>query len=231
MPTKLEILYNIKELMREHTDDTLMSDRHILFLFGMHRAKLLRQLYSDRAKELDSSALQTLCVGMETVDKGLCGITVNCNIKRSKVKVPDLLSLKGRSALVSAGPPMVGSNKFDLINNVNVNAVMADEYATTSVFFEDDYLYVIGPVPAAELVSCIRITGIFDSPMELENFSSTCPTQKFTPCVTDDTEYPIPGHMIADVTQLVLKDFLTTLNVVQIRDIENDSTPAVHRGK
>ncbi len=218
MANRLEIVYNIKELMKDHTDDTLMSDRHILFLFKTQRARFLRQLYSDRAKGLDASAIQVLCLDMEKVDRGACGITTNCHISRSKKKLPNLLSLRGRSALISAGPALVGSSKFDIINSLDANQAMSDKYSTTSIFLDDGYLYVVGTTPAAGLIKTIRVQGIFDDPDALAGF-----LDGKDPCVTELTDYPVPGHMVADINQEVLRNYLQTINVP--RDTDNDSVP------
>lgn len=227
MANRLEIIYNIKELMKDHTDDSLMSDRHILFLFTTHRAKFLRQLYSDRAKGLDSSASQTLCLNMIKVDKGTCGVTTDCFITRSKEKLPNLLSLRGRSALMSAGPAVVGTSKFDVVQAQDASICMDDPYATTSVFIQDNYLYVIGPTIASSLIKCIRVEGIFDNPSILEVYNNCCGCEDTPdPCVTDLTEYPVPGHMVPDINQAVLRDFLSTYNVTASRDTDNDSVPA-----
>lgn len=227
MANRLELVYSIKELMKEHTDDTLMSDRHILFLFNTYRAKYLRQLYSNRAKELDSSSTQTLCLDMEKVDKGVCGITVDCTVVRSKIKLPDLLSLRGRSALISAGPAIVGTERFEVINADEANICMSDKFATTSVFIEDNYLYVVGNTPASNLIKCIRVTGIFSDPDSLEDFNNCCNCDdKPEPCLTDETDYPIPGHLIPEISKEVLNDFLSTFNVTPSRDTDNDSVPA-----
>ncbi len=226
MANRLEIVYNIKELMKDHTDDSLMSDRHILFLFKTHRARFLRQLYSDRAKGLDDSSMQSLCLEMEKVDRGTCGITTDCYINRSKEKLPNLLSLRGRTALLSVGPTAVGVDNFDVISPFDVSTCMDDPYATTSVFIDDGYLFVVGSTPAANLIKCIRIVGIFDDPDALTAYNNCCGCDKPEPCVTDTTDYPVPGHMVGDINQAVLKDFLTTINVMSLRDTDNDSAPA-----
>lgn len=226
MATRLEIVYSIKELMKEHTDDSLMSDKHILFLFDTHRAKFLRQLYSNRAKALDNSAKQQLCLNMETVDRGVCGIDTGCTIRRSKKRIPDLLSLQGRSALISAGPAVVGSKKFEVLNASSVAQIMNDKYASTSVFIDDGYLYMAGYSPAEMLLKCVRIEGVFSNPNELEGFLNCCGCEDTAEaCITDETTYPVPGHLLPDLSQAVLKDFLTTLQVSMARDIENDSVP------
>jgi hypothetical protein len=222
MATRLELIYNVKELMKDHTDDSLMSDRHILFLHDLFRARLLRQLYSDRSKGLDDSAMQDICLEMQLVDKGLCGITTPCTVARSVKRLPELLSLKGRNALVKVAPAVVGAKPFEIIQEGEVNSTIEDKYSYTSAFISDGYVYMVEKTPAAKLIKCISITGIFDTPNELEEHYNCCGcSDKQTPCVTDETQYPAPGHMLSDISESVLQSFLRTIQVP--RDEDNDS--------
>lgn len=224
--TRLEIVYNIKELLKEHTDDSLVSNDHILFLFGTYRAKYLRQLYSDRAKAIDNSALQTLCLSTSPVDRGTCGVTVDCEIVRTKNQIPDLLSIKGRPALTFVGPPIIGASGFDRISNGQVNSCMTDSYSTTSFFIDNGYIYIVGTEPAVKQIKCIRVKGIFENPTDLEGFSSsTCDSISIDPCVSDETDYPIPAHMVADINVAVLKNFIVTEKLEQTRDKDNNDVP------
>jgi hypothetical protein len=228
MANRLELVYNIKELLKEHTDDSLVSDRHIMFLYDMYRTKMLRQLYSNRSKALDSSAVQAMCLEMEEIDKGLCGITVNCKVFRSKQKLPSLLSLRSRSALVGAAPSFFGSKKFEIIDREDVEVHQEDKYSGDAIYFQDGYaVAVAGEVDNAMLIECIRFEGVFDKPSELEEYSNCCGCDATAePCLSDDTEYPIPGHLLSDVSQLVLNDLLGSKRIEQIRDTDNDSVPA-----
>jgi len=226
--TLRELVYDVKGRLADYTDDTLFSDRHIAFLFNIYRARFLRQLYSDRAKQYDASAVQQLCLSMETVDRGLCGITINCTVRRSIKKLPNLLSLKGRSALVSAGPAVIGSKKFDIITEDAASECMADQYATNSVFISDGYVYAVGTSPAMKLLSCVRIQGIFDDPTALKDAYDCCECEATTAdaCFTEDaTEYPAPAHMLPDISKAIVTDFMQTLKAATVRDTDNDSTP------
>ncbi len=224
---RLEIQYNIKELLKDHTDDSLLSTRHILYLFSLYRAKYVRQLYSDRAKEYDASVIQTLCVNMEMVDSGTCGLKTNCNVLRSVERIPEALSIKGRNAITYIGPAAIGSRSFDLVTNESISACMEDEYATTSAFIEDGYVYMAGLTPSIKMIKCIKVKGIFEDPELLEDFTvcNSCTDPSPTACVTDETAYPIPAHMVADVNTEVLKIYLGTDRLEGTRDTENNSVP------
>lgn len=221
---RAEIIYNVKELLKEHTDDSLISDEHILFLFSTYRAKFLRQLYSDSAKQIDETSLQTLCLKTGVVDRGECGITVDCDVVRTVAQIPDLLSIKGRPSLIYVGPPIVGLAPYDIIYNKQINTALDDPFATTSVFIDNGYIYLAGKEPAIKKIKCLKIQALFQNPAELEGFTGTC-GKDLDSCKGDKEEYPVPGHIVADITNAVVQEFLRTKNIEAYRDTDNDDVP------
>jgi len=225
--TTNELIYSVKELLKEHTDDSLISSSHILHLFNAQRAMFLRQLYSRRSKAFDVSAIQSFCMEMELVDRGLCGITTDCHVLRSKKKLPQPLDVRNRSTISYIGPAMVGAKPFDKVKAKDINACMADKYATITAFIQDDYIYVTGTAPSVKLLECIRVEGIFDNPADLENYGTckTCNTSQESHCFTLESTYPVPGHLVAPMTKEVLKSFILTEKLEKNRDTENNSVP------
>ena len=226
MATSAEIVFSVKELLKDHTDDTLIENDHVLFLVKSYRNLLLRQLYSDRSKGYDASAIQSFCVGMKRTDSGVCGTTTGCFILRSEQKIPGLLSVKGRSSLVRVGPPIIGAAGYDLISPDYVSICMDDKYASNSAFVLDDYIYLVGKEPSVNLVKCVSVTGIFDNPDALKEYS-TCDTWSTskTPCVTEESEFPIPAFMVTTIINEIVKDFKGTRDLVQTRDRDNNAVP------
>lgn len=227
MATRAEMIFSVKELLKEHTDDSLLSDEHILFQIKAYRAMLLRQLYSDRAKEYDDAAKQTFCADMVLTDPGICGINTGCFILRSEEKIPGLLSVKGRSALTRVGPPIIGMPGYELTTPDRVGACMDDPYSGATAFIMDDYLYMVGRGVATKLIKCISVTGIFEDPEKLEYLNScdSCGTNQPVKCYNDDSELPMPSHMIQNIIQMVVKDFAQVERLEDHRDRDNDSSP------
>ena len=67
MATTAEIIYDVREAIRQTTDDTDISDRYILYLYNIKRSKYLRQDLNNLQKTIDISILQTLCMELEEV--------------------------------------------------------------------------------------------------------------------------------------------------------------------
>lgn len=227
MATKLEMIYSVKELLKDHTDDSLLSEDFILFQIKAYRSMFLRQLYSDRAKELDADATQTFCVDTKTVDPGTCGITTGCHILRSVEKIPSLLSIKGRSTLTRVGPPIIGIPAYEVVDAAGINACMNDPYSGTTAFLMDNYLYLVGKDPATKLIKCISVTGIFSNPdalAELGNCDS-CGKEVKEPCYTDDANFPVPEHMVPMLIKATVEDYVRTEKLADRRDIDNNGVP------
>ena len=227
MATRAELIFSVKELLKEHTDDSLIADAHVLFQIKAHRAMLLRQLYSDRAKEFDDAAKQTFCATMERTDPGICGIDTGCFILRSKEKIPGLLSVKGRSALTRVGPPIIGMPAYELAKPETIKQCMEDEYSSSTAFIMDDYLYLVGRGVATKLIKCVSVTGIFANPEDLEELSAcdTCGSDEVTQCFTDDSDMPMTAHLIGPVVSLTVADFAKVNPLEDKRDKDNNSVP------
>ena len=80
-----EIIYDVREAVRQTTDDTDISDRYILYLYNIKRSKYLRQDLNNLQKTIDISILQTLCLELEEVSINECGLDLDCQtIMRTK---------------------------------------------------------------------------------------------------------------------------------------------------
>lgn len=226
MATQNELVYSVKELLKDHTDNSLISNAHVLFQLKAFRALLLRQLYSDRARAYDYNVIQTFCLEMEVADSGLCGTNTGCKILKSKKQLPELLSLKGRAAFVRAAPPIIGAEPFDIIKSSNISNCLEDEYGTNSVFIKDRYVYLVGQTPSVLLVKCISVSAIFVDPEDLYDYN-TCKScgGESEPCYTEDSDFPMPGFLITPLINGVLKEFLTVKALEQRRDVDNNDVP------
>ncbi len=227
MATRAELIFSVKELLKEHTDDSLIADEHVLFQIKAYRAMLLRQLYSDRSKAFDDAAKQTFCADMILTDPGICGIDTGCFILRSEEKIPGLLSVKGRSALTRVGPPIIGLPGYELVTPEAIKACMDDPYSGSTAFIMDNYLYLVGRGVSTKLIKCVSVTGIFEDPEKLEALSScdACNTPKHDPCFSDEADLPMPSHLIAPIINMTVKEFVGVKKLDDHRDTDNNSVP------
>ena len=227
MATKNELIYSVRESLSDFTDDSLLSNEHIFFQIKSMRALLLQQSYAKTNKQFDDAAIQTFCMEMEEVGTGLCGSTTDCTILRSKELVPTTISVQGRSTLTRVGPPIIGMGSYDIIDARDMQVILKDPLGVTSVFLQDGYAYLIAKSISVKGVKCISISGIFEDPEDLENFSTcaSCSTTKKIPCFNEDMEIPMPAYMVSTIVDQLVKSRALLQKISEGRDIDNNSVP------
>ena len=62
-----EIIYIINDLCKQFSDDTSITEDHILFLLSKYRSQALYQL-SIQKKKLSNANYQIICLDLEPVD-------------------------------------------------------------------------------------------------------------------------------------------------------------------
>lgn len=133
-----------------------------------------------------------------TVDKATCPVTVDCDVLRTKYKVPlpvrssqfffDFVGSSDKSvAFAYAAPEYI--NLFAKYNKYTSR--------TPKYFYVNGYVYLY----TKEDIEWINIRGVFDDPRQLSAFK--CADQ---PCYTDDDQYEMPDDLITSI----IKDILNT---------------------
>lgn len=226
MSSKLELIYDIKDYMKAYSDDTELSNEHIMYLYRKKRAKYLRQLLNDYTRKFDNVILQSFCIGVEEVSKALCSIDVGCTILRTKQPIPTLLDLRSRDSLVGIGPSLIASERFKIIKEEQAPYILDKKYANGIYSFlgSDGYVYFISNDDAHLLLECIYITGLFEDPEELESFTDCCSgdCQDAEPCFTEDSEYPLQGFLVDDISNEIKKELVARLQIPEDKNNNSD---------
>lgn len=225
-----EIIYDVRESVRQYHDDTDISDRYILHLFKLKRAKYLRQDLNNFQKVADISVMQTLCLETEIVSASECGLDIECEtILRTKQPLPKLLELTLKTSIISIKPNNLTSIPFNFITKEKAaffnNAPFKNNI---SVFLNtDNHLYFVSNNDAVKLLDCVTVTAIFEDPLELENYTNCCgcdPVEK--PCVEWlTTDYPIQVHYVDPIREEVVQLLIRSIQIPQ--DKSNNATDDV----
>ncbi len=202
--TRSELIYNIKELMKDHSDDVAYSDRHIAFLIDLQRARFIRKSHEKRSKALDQACMSSIEVNLSKITGPLGN-----SVTRSDEELPELLSLNSRTALVSVVPTISGAEPIEIVSLPKVRGILKGAYGTLFGYMEDNYLNLISLDPAVYMLKKVKVRGIFSE----------------LPFVSDDDPYPLSASLVPQVEDAVLADLLKTLRVMQLQDTDNDSTP------
>ena len=224
MSTIRELEYDVREALRQYTDDSEISSKYIMYLWAIKRSKYLRQDLNNLQKTIDTSILQTMCLELEEVNVNECGLDLDCTtIMRTKKPIPKPLELHLKSAITS----VKSTNRIDIpFNFVNKQRAIFSKYSTFSqgiyAFLDNDmHIYLVSENDAVKLIECLTITGIFENPLDLKDYKNCCGCEEPTSCFNEDiTQYPLQAHHVDNIRQEIVKTLIGTL---QLPEDENNN--------
>ena len=226
MATYNEIIYSIREGIRQHTSDSDIDDRQIIFEFNLQRALWYRNEYNKKNTSIDDQVKQTICLELEKASASECDCFENdCTILRTNKKIPKLLDLRDKISISKVtfnditGMPLsfVSYNKFPFTGNgpYNKNTVFA-------TLHPNGYIYLKSANPSFKLIKNIAVTAILEDPLDARNFS--CNGEE---CFSSDQEYPVKSHIIAYIKNTVIEGFIRQLAMP--KDLINNSQEDLNR--
>ena len=220
-----KIIYDIRTAIRDTVDDTRFSDRYILHLYNLKRSKYLRNDANNLQKLIDNSILQKFCMEMEEVSVNECGLDYDCGtIMRSTTIIPLPLELHLKSAITEVKPSVKITKPFNFVNKERAIWSQYSPFAESIYAFldVDNYIYLISKSETVKLIDCITVTGIFEDPLELQNYKNCCGCPDSKPCFDEDeTEYPLQAHHIDAIRTEIIQTLIGSLNIPE--DKINDS--------
>lgn len=198
MITLNQIVYNIRNLIKERNDDSQISNSQIAFIFNNWRNRLITQNYR-KARYSDVNLTQDLgIVEMELVDSAEdCNLRSRCNILKSKLRIPTPIEIDEKQLFSFIGSIDKTGPQYQLISWARLSWIKHQKYTghIPYVAYKDGYLYMINK----KVLDAINVQGIFEDPKEAAKFK-TC---EGVPCYTDDSRYPIDSGMIPLITELM----------------------------
>lgn len=222
-----EILYDVREALRQYTDDSEISDRYILYLFNIKRSKYLRQDLNNLQKTIDFTILQTLCLELEEVSANECGLDLECEtIMRTKQPLPKLLELHLKPSIISVKPTNKLSVPFNFITKERAVYSSNSPFKNSIFAFldTDNHIYLTSQQDFVKLIDCITITAIFEDPLELQNYTNCCGcTPETSPCFNyEDSKYPIQPHHIDNIREEIVRSLIRTLQIPEDKNNNAD---------
>lgn len=197
-----DILFNLEGTSRS-SDDSEIELEQIYFKMDTTRAMLIRQ---DQAKgrSLSDNIVQTIsCLEVEQVSASeCCGITSECTILRTKLRIPRPIELYQKDLITRVSGVNIVSPSWTNIpySKLEYSGVSKWTKNSTKWFLKDGYIYIINP-PQVQKIS---VTGVFENPSDLANYQN-CASQA---CWDTSSQYPISGHMLPTLKQLILEDLM-----------------------
>ncbi len=229
-----KLIYDVREAVRQYSDDSEISDRYIIYLLNIKRAKYLRQDLNNYQRTPDNSIQQTLCIDLDVVSANECGITFECDtLLRTTKQIPTPLELHTKVALNSVKPTNILAIPFNFITKRRINMIEGTRFQKSIYAFldPDGYIYAsAGSGNEFKLLECLTVTGVFEDPLALQDFQDCCGCTTPSPCFDNaTTDYPIQPHYIDLVKKEIVGDLIQFLQISE--DKENDSNTQTLHGK
>lgn len=217
-----KLVYDIREALKEYSDDSEFSNRYIEYLISVKRSKYLKQELDKFGSKFNNSITQTFCSPIEKVNANECGISLDCDtIYRTSLVIPELLQLTTRDALQRVASVNRLSKPFTIIDRTRApfagNSIF--NKATKVFLNNDDRLYFIFP-EEVNLIENVSITGVFEDPLELsaDRYCNECNAECYDPY---EHNYPMTPHLVDLVRLDIIKELSGLENLKE--DIKNDS--------
>lgn len=212
-----KIIYDVREALKLYSDDANVTDRYITYLYGIKRAKYLRQDLNNFQKSTDLSITQTLCLPLEVVSANQCASGLDCEvILRTKRPIPQPIELHTKPAITS----VKSTNRLSLpFNFVTKEKAIYSKFSPFNkgvfAFLDNDkYIYVVSESKTVNLIECLTITGIFEDPLELKAYGNCCNCAVTIPCFNmDTTDYPLQPHYIDLIKEEIVNQLTGRLRI------------------
>lgn len=205
------------------SDDTRLSKRHIYNKLLSVRSRLIFQKINKKQK-INQWSYQTIpCIELIEAPIHECPcIPSRCKILRSKYKLPKALSSLDRHIIQSVttldGQENLSETSFELEKYSKGNKYTSKK---PHYYIRNEYLYITD----MKALEVITLTGLFDDPLEVNNFPSFCPEVNCSDCDCIsflDLEFPIDSDLIDPMIELSLKELIEIFSQMR-EDQTNDA--------
>lgn len=221
-----KIIYDVREMIKLYSDDSEISDRYITHLYNIKRAKYLRQDLNNMQKTTDVSITQTFCLGLEVVSADVCGMDIQCDkILRTKKPIPNPIELHTKVAITSVRPTNRISIPFNFVSKEKALYSQNSPFNKGIFAFldNDKRIYLLSTTDTLNLMECVTVTGVFEDPLDLVNYTNCCNcTEPTTVCFDEaTTDYPIQPHYVDLIKSEIVAELVKRINLQE--DRENDA--------
>lgn len=217
MSTWREIVYECLDEIKAISDDSTVTEEHVIFLANQYRSFLLEQKRkAEKESELSQANYQVICLTLEQAD-AIDGLDY-CNdlLLRSVEEIPDTIT-KESSAVYTADRwatriayitkerfKFVGYNKW--LKNIT--------YVTLG---EDNHLYFKSSNPQFLYLTEAKMSAIFD---DAEKAAELACDEEGKPCDILDQDFPMESSLIPQMLEFLVKE-LTAFEWHQQDDANN----------
>ena len=222
----MKLVYDVRESLKQYSDDSEISDRYIIYLYGIKRAKYLRQDLNNFQHTTDISVTQTLCLPLEVVTANQCGLDIECEtILRTKRSIPQPIELHTKPAITSVKSTNRISVPFSF--TTKERAIYSKHSPFNKGIFafldNDNRIYLLSKLKGLKMIECLTITGVFEDPLDLLNYTNCCDCEDSIPCFDlTNVNYPIQAHYIDLIKNEIVKDLIQEMKIPEDKNNNSD---------
>jgi hypothetical protein len=203
-----KLIYDVREGLKAYSDDNETSDRYILYLYDIKRAKYLRQDINNSLRTINVSVLQNFNIQLEKVPSNF-DFKIKCDtFMRTVDTIPTPLQLHTKTAITRIAAIDKIARPFNFITREKAIYACDAPFpnAVYTFLHNDGRIYIVSNSDAVKLIDNIDVTGVFENPLEVGDITG----EKF------DMDYPIQPHYI----DVIKKEIISEL--VQLAQIPED---------
>lgn len=194
-----EIVYSIIDQLKLSSDDSVITEEHIIFLLGKYRNFLLKKTYASIKKPILESNYQTICLDLEEVstDDTSCANSY----LRSKEKIPNTLPI--------GNPTVFSSDFFDTkityVTRNRMKYVGYNKWMKNIIYCSiapNGHLYFISSNPQYAYLEKVQFTAIFEDTKKVSDLSCD---DEHSSCSIYDKNFPLEDALVPLMIDLVIK--------------------------
>lgn len=193
-----DLVYMVLDQLQIHSDDSIFTEDHIIFLLNAARAEALKSLKVQAL--LDNASYQTLCLDLEKIQIIPGNLCSDFYLKSTK-KIPHLVSpffipKIFTEDLFNSKITMVASDTFKYVGMKGVLQNII--YGTIG---PDNYLYIKSKNPQYQHLEKVKVQGIFNdftAAQKLECY------QEEGICDILEADFPIEDSLINTIIKQVV---------------------------
>lgn len=222
--TNREVIDAVLHLLADKgpiSQETSWSDVEILHALMRYRSKVISEKMRSRTGHLSRFNLQTIaCIPLEKVDLNECPCAPEsgCSFLKSKFKIPQPIG-NLQSVVSLAGNihyDYLQWERFEDIKNSRFKAERENPYYTLKDTSEGTFLYVYNDIHK----EFITVTGIFQHPLEVQNFPN-CESGEVDCCFNPmEAEFILDPELLPLTYDFTVQQLLR--NKIQATDIYNN---------
>lgn len=219
-----EIIYRIREQIKEGFDDSKVTDDYLANLFNTKRAFFIRREYNQIQRSIDNDVKQTIVMGLEDAEAEDCDCGFADEVLRTIQRVPHTIELHNANLITRIASPDHLAAPFSFISVDRAPFAGKNTFTKHHIFtylHSNGHIYLFRRDKKEDFRSLeyISVTGVFDNPIDIVSFIDPITLQPYFNYETDN--YPVKQWMVDFVIQEIVRE-LNGLKAVP-EDMDNNA--------